>query len=57
MKYVVILGDGMADEPMEELEGRTPLMAAKKPEMDALARKGQVGLTCNVPQGMKPGSE
>lgn len=57
MKYVVILGDGMADEPMEELEGRTPLMAAKKPEMDALARKGQVGLTCNVPQGMKPGSD
>ena len=42
---------------MEELEGRTPLMAAKKPEMDALARKGQVGLTCNVPQGMKPGSD
>ncbi len=57
MKYVVILGDGMADEPMEELEGRTPLMAAQKPEMDALARKGQVGLTCNVPQGMKPGSD
>ena len=57
MKYVVILGDGMADEPMEELAGRTPLMAAEKPEMDALARKGQVGLTCNVPQGMKPGSD
>lgn len=57
MKYVVILGDGMADEPMEELGGKTPLMAAEKPEMDALARKSQVGLTCNVPEGMKPGSD
>lgn len=47
----------MADEPMEELGGKTPLMAAEKPEMDALARKSQVGLTCNVPEGMKPGSD
>ena len=57
MKYVVILGDGMSDEPMEALGGRTPLEAARTPVMDELAGKGEVGMVQNVPAGMSPGSE
>ena len=57
MKYVIILGDGMADEPLEVLGNRTPLEVASKPGMDKLAKKGEVGLTCMVPQGMSPGSD
>lgn len=47
----------MADEPLEVLDNRTPLQVAKKPGMDALANKGEVGLTCMVPEGMAPGSD
>ena len=57
MKYVVILGDGMADFPNEKLGGKTPLMLAKKPNIDALSLKGEVGLCTTVPYGMKPGSD
>lgn len=57
MKYVVILGDGMADEPLEALGGRTPLEAAQTPMMDALAGKGELGLVKTVPDTMKPGSD
>lgn len=57
MKYIVILGDGMADKPLPELEGRTPLEYAKTPCMDALAGMGQMGLAKTVPDGMKPGSD
>lgn len=57
MKYIVILADGMADEPLEALGGRTPLEAANKPNMDRLAREGQMGLARTVPQGMPPGSD
>ena len=57
MKYVVILGDGMADEPMEALGGRTPLAVAKTPHMDELAGKGEMGMVQNVPAGMAPGSD
>ena len=57
MKYVVILGDGMADFPNEKLGGKTPLMLAKKPNIDALSLKGEVGLCTTVPCGMKPGSD
>ena len=57
MKYVVVLGDGMADEPLEELGGRTPLEAAKTPVLDRLAPVSEVGLSCNVPEGMAPGSD
>lgn len=57
MKYVVVLGDGMADEPMEELGGRTPLEAAETPVLDRLAPVSEVGLSCNVPEGMAPGSD
>ena len=57
MKYIVILGDGMADEPIESLGGLTPLEAANTPAMDALASGGEMGLVQNVPLGMPPGSE
>lgn len=57
MKYVVILGDGMADYRQPSLNGKTPLMLAKKPNIDALARVSEVGLCTTVPCGMKPGSD
>lgn len=57
MKYVIILGDGMADEPLEVLGGRTPLQAAVKPSMDRLAAMGRSGLLDTIPAGMAPGSE
>lgn len=57
MKYLVVLGDGMADEPIQEIGGKTPLMYAKTPEMDALASKSEVGLAHTIPEGMKPGSD
>lgn len=57
MKYVVILGDGMADEPIESLGGRTPLEAADTQAMDALAAAGEIGLVHTIPEGMKPGSD
>ena len=57
MKYIVILGDGMSDEPIEALGGRTPLEAASTPVMDELASKGELGMVQNVPAGMSPGSE
>ena len=57
MKYIVILGDGMSDEPIEALGGKTPLEYANTPVMDELASKGEMGMTQNVPAGMHPGSE
>lgn len=57
MKYVVLLCDGMADYPVEELGGKTPMEAAYKPNMDKLASKGIVGLVKTVADGMKPGSD
>ena len=57
MKYVVILGDGMSDEPIEKLGGKTPLEYANTPVMDELAGKGEVGMVQNVPAGMAPGSD
>ena len=56
MKYVVMLGDGMADTPVEQLGNKTPLEAANKPCMDFLAQNGTVGTTITVPGGMPPGS-
>ncbi|MDX1581853.1 MAG: phosphoglycerate mutase, partial [Alphaproteobacteria bacterium] len=44
MKYITLLGDGMSDEPIAELDGQTPLQAANTPNMDFLARNGQIGL-------------
>jgi len=57
MKYVIILGDGMSDEPVEALGGRTPLDVAATPTMDELASRGEMGMVQNVPAGMSPGSE
>ncbi|MBP3594927.1 MAG: cofactor-independent phosphoglycerate mutase [Lachnospiraceae bacterium] len=57
MKYIVVLGDGMADRPMEELNGKTPLEAANTPVMDDMAGKGIVGLAHTIPEGMSPGSD
>lgn len=57
MKYVVVLGDGMADEPIEELGGKTPLEYAETPMMDELAEYGEIGLAATIPAGMKPGSD
>lgn len=57
MKYVLILGDGMADEPIESLSGGTPLSEAHTPTMDALARVSEIGLVHTIPDGMKPGSD
>ena len=57
MKLVVLLGDGMADLPIEALQGRTPLQAAKKPNMDRLAKRGRSGLAQTVPEGFPPGSD
>lgn len=57
MKFVVVLGDGMADLPVESLGGKTPLEVAVKPEMDALAATGEMGLVHTVPEGMPPASD
>lgn len=57
MKYVILLGDGMADYPVPELGGSTPLEVAEKPNMDFLAQHGWVGMVKTVPEGMAPGSD
>ncbi len=57
MKHIIVLGDGMADEPIEELGGRTPLQAADTPAMDWLAAHGRCGMLKTVPEGYHPGSE
>lgn len=57
MKYIVVLGDGMADEPIEALGGKTPLEYADTPMMDKLSKKGEVGMVHTIPDGMKPGSD
>ncbi len=57
MKYIIILGDGMADEPIEQFGGKTPLQMAEKPHIDRLAREGRSGRLVTVPESMHPGSE
>ena len=57
MKYVILLGDGMSDEMIAELGNRTPLQAAKTPNMDFMARRGLLGLAQTVPAGYPPGSD
>lgn len=57
MKYLVVLADGMADYAVPELNGKTPLECGNKPNMDQLARLGEVGLVRTVPPGMPPGSD
>lgn len=57
MKYIILLADGMADEPIEALGGKTPMEIARKPHMDALACRGIMGMAQTVPTGMPPGSD
>ena len=57
MKYLVILGDGMADRPIDSLGSQTPLAYAKTPMMDELASKGEIGMVHTIPDGMSPGSD
>jgi 2,3-bisphosphoglycerate-independent phosphoglycerate mutase len=57
MKYVILLGDGMADEPLEELGGKTPLEYARTPHMDGLAARGTLGRIDTIPPGLAPGSD
>jgi 2,3-bisphosphoglycerate-independent phosphoglycerate mutase len=57
MKYIIILGDGMSDEPLANYGGKTPLQMAKKPHIDWLAKHGKSGLFTTVPKTMHPGSE
>lgn len=57
MKYIVVLGDGMADYPLAELQNRTPLQAAAIPVIDSLADRGIIGLVKTVPDDMAPGSD
>ncbi len=56
-KYIILVGDGMGDYPLEELSGRTPLQAARTPNMDAVARRGRLGLVQTIPEGLEPGSD
>ena len=57
MKYVIFIPDGSSDLPLEEIDGKTPLMVANTPNIDKLAREGYGGLTNNVPEGYTPGSD
>jgi 2,3-bisphosphoglycerate-independent phosphoglycerate mutase len=57
MKYIVIIGDGMADRPVKELGGKTPLQKAATPNMDKLVREGTIGIIRTVPAGFHPGSD
>lgn len=57
MKYIILLGDGMSDYPMDELGGKTPLQVARTPNMDHLANRGRAGLAKTVPDGFPPGSD
>lgn len=57
MKYLLVIFDGMADEPLAELDGKTPLQAAKTPYMDELASLGKIGAANTTPEGMAPGSD
>lgn len=57
MKYIIVLGDGMADEPIKDLGGKTPLEYGATPTMDELSKMSEIGLCYTIPEGMKPGSD
>ncbi|MDD2335796.1 MAG: phosphoglycerate mutase, partial [Geobacteraceae bacterium] len=57
MKYIVLLGDGMPDEGIESLGGKTPLQFARTPAMDFMAKRGLLGLASTIPPGYPPGSD
>lgn len=56
-KYILLVPDGMADRPLDELDGKTPMQIARKPHMDYLAANGRVGAVHTIPEGMDPGSD
>ena len=57
MKYMIILGDGMADQPIAELGGKTPLEYARTPALDVISKKAEIGMVQTIPEGMNPGSD
>ena len=57
MKYIIVIADGMADEPIDEIDGKTPVMVANTPNMDYIAKNGYTGYAKNVPDGKTPGSD
>lgn len=57
MKFILLVPDGAADDPLPELDGKTPMEAARTPHLDELARRGRVGSVLTVPEGMYPGSD
>jgi 2,3-bisphosphoglycerate-independent phosphoglycerate mutase len=57
MKYLIIVGDGMADFPVEAFSGKTPLQTARHPNMDLIAAKGRCGLVKTIPEGTATGSD
>ena len=57
MKYIIVLGDGMADESIQALDGKTPLEYARTPMMEELSKKGEIGMVHTIPEGMAPGSD
>jgi len=57
MKYIIVLGDGMADEPIRELGNRTPLEYAQTPNLDRISKQSEIGMVHTIPDGMKPGSD
>ncbi|OGW84599.1 MAG: cofactor-independent phosphoglycerate mutase [Omnitrophica bacterium RIFCSPLOWO2_01_FULL_45_10] len=57
MKYAILVGDGMSDYPIKELEGKTPLEVAKIPNLNEIVKRGRIGLVKTVPTGMKPASD
>ena len=56
-KYIVVLGDGMADEPIEALGGKTPLEYVDTPTLDKLSKLSEIGMVHTIPEGMSPGSD
>ncbi|MCM8782197.1 MAG: phosphoglycerate mutase, partial [Candidatus Omnitrophica bacterium] len=57
MKYIILVGDGMADRPLKELDGKTPLEASRTPNMDYIVKNGQIGRAITIPSGMEPASD
>ncbi len=57
MKYIIVLGDGMADEPLQELGGKTPLEYAQTKTLDRISKQSKIGMVHTIPEGMSPGSD
>jgi len=57
MKYLIVLGDGMADEPIAAIGGKTPLEYAQTPTLDQLSKVSEIGMVDTIPEGMSPGSD